>query len=111
MKFLLQLFTIGVLLSSMFFLSKGIFEQWSKLNDLQKVEDQVGLLRDDNISLKAELGEQASTFNLERQARDKLGYKRPGEVLYVVRQGDGENSDSKQEKTENWKLWMEFIFH
>jgi cell division protein FtsB len=111
MKSLLQLAAIGLLLSLMIVLSKGIFEQWAKLNDLQKVEGKVNQLKGENIELKTELEEQKSLFNIERQARDKLGFKRPGEVLYVIGQDERTKAGKAEGKERNWELWLDFLFH
>ena len=91
-------------------LSKSIYSQASKFKEIYQAESEMQKLVKEQEDLKSALEKQKSTFFLEKQARDKLGYQKPGEVLYVVL--DQEDARLEQEKIakENWQAWVYFLF-
>ena len=91
-------------------LGRDIFDQVDKFKEIAATEYQAQKLAQDNNALKEKLKEAGSSYALEKQAREKLGYQRPGDVLYVVELGDKE-SEEREKTKENWRQWYDFLLN
>jgi cell division protein FtsB len=109
MKVLAQIVFIVILVVLSVSISRGIYTQWTKLRDIQKSEEKINLLTQENSSLQNQLNESQTPFFIEKEARDKLGYQRPGEVLYLVEEENAGQAEI-QAKKPVWKQWLEFVF-
>lgn len=61
-----------------------------------------------NRQLKERLSEVQTPQYMERQAREKLGYGKPGEVILVLPEQNGTQSSvlsTQEDKSENWVRW------
>lgn len=110
MKTTLRLSIIVFLVLASLTLTKNIYSQASKFKEIYQAESKVGKLTKQQEELKTTLEKQKSAGFLEKQARDKLGFQKPGDVLYVVL--DQESSGKEKEKTnrKNWEGWLDFLF-
>jgi cell division protein FtsB len=109
MKTTARLIIILVLLTSAVGLGKNIHSQASKFKEIYQVESEVKDLTSESKELNKKLGEEKDSFFLEKQARDKLGYQRKGEILYVVPTKENKTKENKEESRENWQRWADLI--
>jgi len=92
-------------------IGKSIYSQASKFQEIYQAESEVRKLAKENENLKTALEEQKSPLSLERDVRDKLGFQKPGDVLFVVPQKeDILTNGSKKNTKKNWEEWFELLF-
>ncbi len=84
MKRLFSLIIIGVLIIINFNLLKSSYESQKKLNQVSSQEEKIKDLQKTNLSLQNQLKERDSTFYLEQQARNLLGYGKPGDTEIII---------------------------
>jgi len=110
MRKLISLVVIGLLLIINFNLLKSSYESANKLEQLSKEEEKVKELEQTNKSLKEELEKRNSPFFVEQEARNRLGYSKPGESIVVV-EDSVINETRKQESANqsNLQKWLELL--
>jgi len=91
-------------------ISKNVYNQILKFKDIQQTENKVQELAEKNTNLKAQKEEKNNPFFLEKEARDNLGYQKPGETLYVTKNVE-EEQQRKKNKQENWREWLNLLFY
>ncbi|MEX0621998.1 MAG: septum formation initiator family protein [Candidatus Woykebacteria bacterium] len=111
MKTFLRFLVITLLLVIIVALSRSVYDQASKFQKIHEAEGKAKVLEKQNEELKETLENERGSFSLERQARDKLGYQKPGEVLYVVPQSQKAEEKEKSEDLENWEKWFNLLFN
>lgn len=90
--------------------SRSVYTQATKFQEIHKAESKATKLVKENKELKEELkGKQGNLF-IEKQARDKLGFRKAGEVLYVLPKNSEPNEQELAEKQDNWQKWLELLF-
>jgi cell division protein FtsB len=109
MKRLVFLFTIVILLLIIKNIVGSIFSLSDKTRIVYDLEQELARQKEQNSFLKARLSYVKSSEFVEKQARDKLGMTKPGELLVI-----GTVQKSKEQKTPpkplpNWKKWAELI--
>jgi cell division protein FtsB len=109
MKLFLRLLVMVVLLFSILALGKDVYDQLDKFEEIKKVEKESEKLTRQGEELEERLKDEKSPFYLEKQARDKLSYKRAGDTLYVVDVEDSREIEKKKTR-ENWEAWFELFF-
>lgn len=64
---------------------------------------------EENLKLKSRLSEVQSPNFVEKEAREKLGYGRPGEVIVLLPKEESDQSQKKtnSEDTPIWKRWWD----
>ena len=68
---------------------RGLFEVWRKKTAFQELTTEVQTLRDRNTSLRRQIEAlRHDPLAIERIAREELGYVRPGEITFVLREDD-----------------------
>ena len=95
-------------------LLRSVLETRASLGRLNRLQEEVSKLAVSADSLKKEVAYKESTEFLEREARDKLGLVKSGEVLVVLPDSDSVLVDNvptppKVDKTPNWKKWKKFL--
>jgi cell division protein FtsB len=66
---------------------RGLFEVWRKKTSFQQLTGEVQALRDQNTSLRHQIEAlRHDPLAIERIAREELGYVRPGEITFVIRE-------------------------
>jgi len=108
-KAFVRVIILVILITSIGTLGKDIFGQLKKFDEIRQVESESNNLAAENQLLKENQKNENAEFSLEKQARDKLNYKKEGETLYVVELQD---KDEKllADREENWKEWYELFF-
>ena len=90
-----------------------VVESSRRLDEL-KVE--VGGLEGQKEALEKELKYKKSDVFIEKEARNLLGFVKPGEHLFIVPLSDGEKHTSgnvlgEEEERSNPQLWMDLFFN
>jgi cell division protein FtsB len=90
-----SLILISVTVAVVFFVGQAAF----RIMDLKTQEKKAGELLKVKTEQKARLEGELLMLNkkeyIEEQARERLGMVKPGEVVYVFEDGDGEKDDAK----------------
>jgi cell division protein FtsB len=76
-----------------------ITESQTKLTQVQKKQEE----------LKSQLAQVQTPEFVEKEAREKLGYGREGEVIVILPQNDSAKNEvlSAKENNPNWKKWWD----
>jgi len=113
MRRFISLLIIGFLLLVNYNLMQGIFSSSKKLDEIDNVEEKISALEKENKNLKQELEKRSTSFYIEKEARDKLSYGKPGEVSIVVPEQFKKLSSNEKtkERKPNFQKWLELIFH
>lgn len=109
MKLFLRLLVMPILFFSILALGKDVYDQLDKFEEIKKVEKESEKLTREGDELNERLREEKLPFYLEKQARDKLSYKRVGDTLYVV-DVEGSREIGENKTRENWEAWFELFF-
>src|SRR4030042_5315872 len=108
MRLVVQLLIILILGVATVALGKDVYVQATKFKEISSIENKVNNASKENEELKKKLDQSKSSFSMEKEARSKLGYQKPGEVLYVVSlEGINTKETASQE---NWQMWISLFF-
>ena len=111
MKNFFRVIVIIILFAIVVGVSRSVYNQTSKFQEIYDAEGKAGQLQKENKKLKLALEEGKSNFSLERRARDKLGFQKPGDVLYVTTEKDkASKQDEEPKKLANWQSWLNLLF-
>ncbi len=81
-------------------------------SNLEYLEEQVDLLREQNKEMERGLSQAESREVLERVARERLNLKAPGEEVVAIKRPESSEDESEEEKEGsawNPKTWWEWI--
>lgn len=111
MRKIFSLIVIGVFILLNLNLARTSFESSQKLEQINKEVNKVEVLQEKNNNLKSELQKRESSFFIEQQARDKLGYGRNGEVAIVVENKDlkGPSPETTEQTKSNFQKWLDLL--
>lgn len=91
-------------------LSRSIFDLWQKGGLLDKEEERFARARLNNEELTKEYQDLQSPEYIEKQARDKLGLGKEGEVAIVLPPQETQTETQQQEKTlSTWEQWLNLL--
>ena len=102
--------TASVLLTNVFPYRKILAQQ----QQVGNAQEQLEVLRTENDRLEAEAIALATDAEVERLARENLGYVRPGEIAYVVHEPPADDQPVVVEPVEvpaEPTAWYESIWH
>ncbi len=105
-----KMFVIGILLLTAAALFQDIYKKAQNFEEIGKVEKQAGDLEKQNKVLKESVEKSQIPLSLEKQARDKLGYQKPGETLYVTDLGQQAGKNEKK-REDNWQGWVKLFLN
>jgi len=109
-KKFLKLALILVFLISIFSISQSVWNSYSKLGTLKGSETEIARLKAENKKLEEEKKFRQSDFYVEKQAREKLGLAREGEVVYLDEKSASSSSQAaEEEKIANWLSWVKLF--
>ena len=88
-----RLLIIGVLsaivIAFVMFSSHGLMSRWRLTAERENLNSEIGYLRLQEDSLRSLINRlEHDTIEIERLARERYGYIRPGEKVYLIRQRD-----------------------
>src|SRR3990172_956603 len=109
MRKLITFVLIGILLLLNLDFIRGSYQSFQKLSEINKEQSKVKDLQVKNSNLKRELQERDSTYFIEQEARNRLGYSRPGETNIIVESSEiRQASQEKQTKQKsNLQSWLD----
>lgn len=110
MKTFFRAFIIFGLFAIALGIGRSVYNQSTKFQEIYNVEGKGAQLQKENENLKLALEEGKSSFSLEKQARDKLGFQKPGDVLYVTPEKDKAAKQGESKKLANWQEWLNLLF-
>lgn len=111
MRKFLTLGFVGILLLLNVNFIQGSFQSYQKLSEINKEQLKVDELQFKNEQLKAELKNRDSTYFIEQEARNRLGFNRPGETTIVIESSEiSQAAREKQEKQKNnLENWLDLV--
>lgn len=89
-QFLLTLLLVGLLVLLAFPLTRSLRQKRSVEREIQGLEEQASALEHKNSNLKSVIEYMQSDQFVEKEARTKLNYQKPGETVVVVEGRPGE---------------------
>ena len=109
MKTTARFIVVFMLIALVVALGKNIVGQASKFKEIYQAETEIRQFTKENQELQNKLKKEQNSFFLEKQSRDKLGYQKQGETLYVVDTKESRERETKEEPKENWQEWLGLI--
>jgi len=97
---------ILVLVISIIAVGRSIYGQLSKFKEIYEAERTVQKLSSENTGLKSQSEQGKTSAFIEGRARDKLGYQKPGETLYVIDMEKEQQEQGGKAGQENWQKWV-----
>jgi cell division protein FtsB len=85
----------------------NVVRLWKAGGWVKEAEEDVKKAEEENLRLKGQLAEVQTPRFLEQEAREKLGYGKPGEIVLVM-PDQGTTQSSKltiRDETANWIRW------
>ncbi len=111
MRRIVSFLIIGFFLLINFNLVQSSLSSSKKLAEVSKVGDRIKDLEAENKDLKADLAERDSSYFVEKEARNKLGYGKAGETTIVVANQlimEAKNQNELKNKS-NLEKWLDLI--
>ena|SRR3990167_10804347 len=111
MRKLITLVFVGILLTLNLNFIRGSYQSFQKLSEINREQEKVKGLEVKNSDLKLELQKRDSTYFIEQEARNRLGYSRPGETNIIIESSEiGLSTQDKQEKQKtNLQSWLDLV--
>jgi cell division protein FtsB len=92
-------------------LSRSIWDSYQKLGVLKASDAEIKKLQAENERLKNEVEYRKTPFYIEKSAREKLGYGKNGETIYVVENlATGSAEVDETASLPNWQRWVKLFF-
>ncbi len=98
-------------------LSRSIIDLWQKGGLLDKEEERYAKARLENEELTKQYEQIQTPEYIEKEARDKLGLGREGEVVVVLPPNKDQSTDQLSNKVKDnevkavWRKWVEVLFN
>lgn len=109
MKNFLRVVIIAVMVVFSSALIRNVYSQVQKFQEISKTETQAQDLEYKNKVLSEKLEKSKTGVEQEKQARDKLGYQKPGDTLYVVDFKGANQDQNDQPIDKNWRSWFSLL--
>ena len=109
---LFQLILLAVGLMVVYSLSLSVIDLWKHRDLVTERQAALKSVKAENERLKRALEESQSEEFIEREAREKLGLSKPGEVIvFMEKPIEATNPGQVQEASgPNWKKWWKLFF-
>ena len=107
---------IGILFFEFYLIisfSRSVWDLWQKQNEVGKEREKVAALAQDNNRLKSQLEYVKTDQFVEKVAREKLKYVKPGETVVIIPQSVLEAATASAAPTPalpNWQQWIRLFF-
>lgn len=87
----------------------NVYRLWKAGDQVIEQQKAVEQAKAENDRLKKELSRVSDPAVIEKEARDKLGYGRPGETIVIIPQSESTKSQIPSSKKEeaNWRKWWD----
>lgn len=99
-----------------FVISRTIYTNYNSNKELDKERQAVAMLRGEIADIQNKINYYQTSSFKEKEAREKLGYKAPGEsvISLPIDKEEEKNADSSlgevKIKTPNYRYWFEYFF-
>ena len=113
MRKLITFVFIAILLLLNLNFIRGSLQSYVKLSEINEEQHRVKEFELKNSQLKQELQDRESLYFIEQEARNRLGFSKPGETTIVVESSKIEElakKENERQKT-NLQSWLELIKH
>ncbi len=109
------LLVILVSLFAIWWFGRPLVEVYKRVSRIDTLSFEVATLRSERDKLSADLEYYRSLAFVEKEARNRFNFSRPGETVVIVpEEGEdilGEQTTHLEEKTiSNWKAWYNLFF-
>ncbi len=94
-------------------LTGSVISVWRKQDIVKERQAVLARTLAENARLKQQLGTVQSPIFIEREARDRLGLVKPGEIVVLLGQPDASYSGVKQsggDGPSRWNQWWQLFF-
>ncbi len=90
-----------------FRLSVNVYRLWKAGDVVKQAQNELEEAKAQNQKLERKLAEVQSEEFLEREAREKLGYGKPGEIVVLLPEENSTKDEvlSAKEDIPNWRKW------
>ncbi len=109
-----RLFKLLVLVASLLVivtLSRSVYDLWQRRDIVSQRARELARQEAENQRLKQQLSEAQTLEFIERQAREKLGLVKPGEVVVLVPKTEvGSEDQTTTKPLPNWQKWWKLFF-
>jgi len=111
-----SLIIFGIIIYLFVVVGRTVYTNYNSNKDIQKQEDEVAALELGLNDLQNSINYYQTNSFKEKEAREKLGYKAPGEnvISLPIDQENEKSSDISlgevQIKTPNYRYWWEYFF-
>lgn len=108
--------SLFALLVCLFFLFRAIIVEKKiagrEADQIRTLTDEVAILEKENQRLIGDIDYLQSDVFVEREAREKLNFKKQGEKVVVItgRENGVEAESASSPGKKNWQLWREYLF-
>jgi len=90
-----RLIVIGLLstmvIAFVLFSSHGLLSRWRLTGDRDQLVNEIGVMKVQEDSLRTLIHTlESDTLEIERLARERYGYHRPGEKVYLIKRNDND---------------------
>ena len=113
MKKIIFILTIVVGIIIINNLGHSIYDLWQKRDLVGNAERELAHRKQENQKLKSDLSYAESKEFVEKEARNKLLWVKPGEEEVLIGKNliEANNSEKKAQSNDpNWKKWLELFF-
>ena len=86
---------------------QNVWRLWRAGDRVSEAKEALVVAQEENSRLQAQLEEASSPEFVEREARDKLGYGREGEVILLLPEQELESVRAGEQERPNWKKWWD----
>lgn len=80
------------------------------ISQIEFLEKEIQIFEEKNQQLKAGIAQTESESYLEKEARERLGLKKPGEEVVVIKKVESEEAEKPEEKSFWDKVWEKLKF-
>lgn len=102
-------FILGVVLAIKTALN--IYQTYNRADArIMEINSEVETAQKTNLELKKQLEDTLSQENIEKQAKERLGLGKPGEVILVLQDTNPNPQIPNPKKEANWRLWWDLYF-
>jgi cell division protein FtsB len=111
MRKFITLIIIGILLLLNLNFIQGSYQSFQKLSEINDEHLKVKELEAKNTELKEELKDHDSTYFIEQEARNRLGFSRPGETTIVIESSEITEAahENIEKQKSNLQSWLELV--
>ena len=111
-----KLIAIGILIFEVYLIitfSRSIWDLWKKQGEMEIARSKVATLKQENNKLKSQLEYVQTDEFVEKEAREKLNYVKPGEAIVVIPDSVLQAATASAAPTPplpNWQQWLRLFF-